>query len=248
MGVQGDLDFYLIDVSPGFRQLEINLTFIHSLGNIDMTLYNEMGYNITSTKSLDDNEYIDYNVTYPSMYFLLIYGDNMGNEYNLWWDDHKTDLRSDDNYEINNDPSSAYDISYAQEISLWEINGLALQFDEDWYEIYVDGSNLELLVWLAYDSAEGLMGFEVYDNHLIKITGNFTLTNNDYIVHDVSNGTYYIRVYGDNLGNVYNLWWGTQELEEIGMIPGYDLLILIASIIGVSIVAIKLKRSKLKHK
>ncbi len=248
MGIQGDLDFYLIDVSPGFLQLEINLTFIHSSGDINMALYNEMGSDIIKAESLDDDEYINDNLTYPGMHFLLIYGDNMGNEYNLWWDDHKTDLRSDDNYEINNDPSSAYDISYAQEISLWEINGLALQFDEDWYEIYVDGSNLELILWLAYDSAEGLMGFEVYDNHLIKITGNFTLTDNDYIVHDVSNGTYYIRVYGDNLGNVYNLWWGTQELEEIGMIPGYDLLILIASIIGVTTVCIKLKRSKLKHK
>jgi len=248
MGIQGDLDFYLIDVSPGFLQLEINLSFIHSSGDINMALYNEMGSDIIKAESLDDNEYINDNLTYPGMHFLLIYGDNMGNEYNLWWDDHKTDLRSDDNYEINNDPSSAYDISFAQNKSLWEMNGLALQFDEDWYEIYVDGSNLELIVWLPYDSAEGLMGFEVYDEDLNKITGNFTLTDNDYIVHDVSNGTHYIRVFGDNSGNVYNLWWATQESEEIGMIPGYDLLILIASIIGISTVGIKIKRSKLKHK
>jgi len=47
---------------------------------------------------------------------------------------------------------------------------------------------------------------------------------------------------------VYNLWWATREPEEIGMIPGYDLIILIASIIGVTMAGIKIKRSKLKHK
>jgi len=248
VAVQGNNDWYIIDVTPGFQQLIIELKFNHSLGNIGLDIYEEGGYWITGNNSDTDDEYIDFGVPHPGMYAIMVYGNNGGNEYDMWWDDLKTDLRSDDNYELNNDPSSAYDISFAQNKSLWEMDGLALQFDEDWYEIYVDGSNLELIVWLAYDSAEGLMGFEVYNEDLNKITGNFTLTDNDYIVHDVSNGIHYIRVFGDNSGNVYNLWWATQEPEEIGMIPGYDLLILIASIIGITTAGIKIKRSKLKHK
>lgn len=248
MAVQGNNDWYIIYMTPGFEHLIIELKFNHSLGNIGLDIYGEGGYWITGNNSDTDNEYIDFWVPHPGMYAIMVYGNNWANEYDMWWDDLKTDLRSDDNYELNNDPSSSYDISYAQNKSLWEMNGLALQFDEDWYEIYIDGSNLELIVWLAYDSAEGLMGFEVYDEDLNKITGNFTLTDNDYIVRDVSNGTHYIRVFGDNSGNVYNLWWATQEPEEIGMIPGYDLLILIASIIGVTMAGIKIKRSKLKHK
>ena len=248
VAVQGNNDWYIIDVTPGFQQLIIELKFNHSLGNIGLDIYEEGGSWITGNNSDTDDEYIDFWLPHPGMYAIMVYGNNWGNEYDMWWDDLKTDLRSDDNYELNNDPSSSYDISFAQNKSLWEVNGLALQFDEDWYEIYIDGSNLELIVWLAYDSAEGLMGFEVYDEDLNKITGNFTLTDNDYIVHDVSNGTHYIRVFGDNSGNVYNLWWATREPEEIGMIPGYDLIILIASIIGVTIAGIKIKRSKLKHK
>ncbi|GAH57317.1 unnamed protein product, partial [marine sediment metagenome] len=96
-------------------------------------------------------------------------------------------------------------------------------------------------------SAEGLMGFEVYDSDLHKIASNFTLADNDYIIQDVTNGTYYIKVFGDNSGNVYNLWWGTQKPDEVGMIPGYDILILIASIVGISTVVIKKKRSKFKR-
>jgi len=165
----------------------------------------------------------------------------------MWWDDIRT-LWSDDNYEVNDDPLSAYNISYIPGISLWEYNGLALQFNEDWYEIYVHDSNWELTVWIGYDSAEGLMGFDLYDKDLNKLVTNFTLDDNGFIIRTVSKGTYFIKVFGDNSGNVYNLWWNIQEPEEIGMIPGYDLLILVTSIIGISMVGIKIKRSKLKHK
>ncbi|MFX0081048.1 MAG: T9SS type A sorting domain-containing protein [Candidatus Hodarchaeota archaeon] len=248
LAVQGNNDWYIIDITPGFERLILELKFNHSLGDIGVDIYDQNGLWITGNNSNTDDEYIDYMLPHPGFYAILVYGYDWGNEYDMWWDDLRTDLRSDDNYELNNNPSSAYDISYSPEISLWELNGLALQYDEDWYEIYVDGSNLELVVWVFYDSAEGLMGFEVYDWNLNKIATNFTLTDNDHIIQEVSNGTYYIRVFGDNSGNVYNLWWATREPEEIGMIPGYDLLILIASIIGISMVGIKVKRSKLRHK
>ncbi len=267
MGVQDDFDFYLIDVTFGFLQLQINLTFTHTLPleDINMTLYNEMSPDSFSNNTLDDNEFIDVNLDYPGMYFLVIYGFSIGNEYDLWWDDIKTDPRSDDDYEENDDWSSAYDLTlyedtwlmpkYRPEIHTYEdwykiyVNRSGIQADEDWYKIYIDKTHVELFVAVSYDSAEGLMGFDIYDADINKITGNFSLTDNDYILYEVpSNGTYYIRVFGDNSGNVYNLRWATREPEEIGIIPGYDLLILIASIIGVTTAGIKIKRSKLKHK
>lgn len=249
LGIQNNIDFYQIDVSPGFKHLEVELLFNHSQGNIDMALYEVGGNRITNSSSLDDNEYIDTFVQHPGTYFLLIQGHNMGNEYNLWWDDVKSDLRSDDAYELpNNDLSSAYDLSNEEGKHLWGLSGLGLQFNEDWYKIKVDENRLQLIVAVIYDSAEGLMGLDIYDSNHTKITGNFTLDDNDYIDYDVpSNGTYYIRIYGDNSGNVYNLWWVTEESEPIGMIPGYDTLILILSIFGVAAVVIKMKRSKFKN-
>jgi hypothetical protein len=213
-----------------------------------MKLYDRWGGQITNSSSYSDNEYIDTSDLDPGFYFLLIEGSNMGNEYDLWWDDIKTDTRPDDFYELNNGAISAYDLSYMQRIPLSNINEFGLQFDEDWYKISVDLNQLRLIVIVKYDSAEGLMGFEILDSNFTKITGNFTLDDNDYIDYEVpSNGTYYIRVYGDNSGNVYNLWWATEEPDSIGMIPGYDTLLLIISIIGVTAVVIKIKRSKFKH-
>ncbi len=248
MGVQSNLDFYFIDVTPGFKHLVVELLFNHTYGNIDMTLYDAWGSQISNSSSFSDNEYINTILQDPGMYFLLIQGHNMGNEYDLWWDDNKTDTRPDDFYEPNNNPLSAYDLSNNEYQSLWEINDLALQYNEDWYKIEIDEIQLQLIVIVIYDSAEGLMGFEIYDSNFTKITGNFTLDDNDYIDYEVpSNGTYYIRVFGDNSGNVYNLWWAAEEPESIGMIPGYDTLILIVSIVGVTVVLIKIKRSKFRH-
>lgn len=247
LGVQNNFDFYFIDITPGFQHLQVELLFNHSLGNIDMALYDEGGNKITNSSSYTDNEYIDTTPLASGFYFLLVQGENMGNEYDLWWDDIKTDARSDDFYEMNNNASSAYDLSSHERQSLWDINGLGLQFDEDWYRIYVDDTHLMLIVVVMYDSAEGLMGFEVFDGSLTKLTGNFTLEDNDYIKYELpSNGTYFIRVYGDNSGNVYNLWWAVEEYDPIGIIPGYDIIIMILSVIGISAVVIKIKRSKIK--
>ena len=248
LAVQEDHDWYIIDITPGFEHLVLELSFNHSLGNIDVGIYDEWGTFIIGNTSMTNDEHINYVVPHPGLYAIHVNGSNMRNKYDMWWDDLRTDWRSDDNYEMNNDAMTAYDISFLENGSIWEWDGLALQYDQDWYEIYIMEPGLQLIVALMYDSAEGLMGFEVYDSDLHKIASNFTLTDNDYIIQEVTNGTYYIRVFGDNSGNVYNLWWGTQKPDEVGMIPGYDILILIASIVGISTVVIKKKRSKFTQK
>ena len=248
LAVQEDHDWYMIGITPGFERLVLDLSFNHTLGNIDVVIYDELSIPIIGNSSMTDNEHIDYILPHSGLFAIHVYGDNMRNTYDMRWDDVRTDWRSDDNYEMNNDAMSAFDISFLENNSIWILDGLALQYDQDWYEIYIDDPNLQLTVVLMYDYAEGPIGFEVRDSDNKKITGNFTETDNDYIIHDVSNGTYYIRVFGDNSGNVYNLWWGTQKIEDVGMIPGYDILILIGSIIGISTVVIKKRRSKFKQK
>jgi hypothetical protein len=252
LAVQENFDWYVIEVTPGFRHLQIDVVFNHSLGNIDVTVYDKLGAIITGNYSMSDDEQVDYFLPYPGIFLILVHGDNARNEYNLWWDDLRTDFRSDDSYEMNNDLLSAHDLTSSQNTSLRQIppnDGSGIQYDNDWYEIYVEEGFERLLVWLIYDSAEGLIGLEVYDENNNKITGNFTSTDHDFIDYAVpSNGTYYIRIYGDNSGNIYDLWWNTEPKEEVGMIPGYDSLILIGSVIGISAVIIKMKRSKMKRK
>lgn len=252
LAVQGDNDWYVIDVTPGFRHLLLDVRFNHTLGNIDVSLYDKHGSYIIGNFSMSNDEQVDYILPSPGIFHVLVHGDNARNEYDLWWDDLRTDFRPDDAYEMNNNISSAYDLSYSQNISLWQTPpnmGLGLQYDNDWYEIHIEDGFERLHVWLIYDSAEGRIGFRIYDENNNEITGNFTLTDNDYIDYAVpSSGTYYIRIFGDNSGNIYNLRWFTQEYRDSRNIPGYNVLILIGSIVGITTIVIKMKRSKSKHK
>jgi hypothetical protein len=249
-GIQEKPDWYMIDVSVGYRHLVVELLFNHSHGNIDLSIFDSTSSFSDGNFSMSDNEYFETVLPHPGIYILVVHGDNMWNKYDLWWDDLKTDLRPDDAYEMNNDHNSAYNLTNIRGKSLWDTPfGPGLQFDEDWYEIYVDDTELTLMVEVMYDSAEGLMGFEIFDSNHTKITGNFTLKDNDRIKYVMpSAGVYYIRVYGDNSGNLYNLWWDTEESRSVGGIPGFDLVILIGSILGITILIIKIKRSKFKNK
>ncbi|MFX0105623.1 MAG: hypothetical protein ACFE75_09040 [Candidatus Hodarchaeota archaeon] len=250
LAVSGDEDWYVIDISPGFMHLMVSLTFNHSLGNIDITISDEWNSIAIGGYSFTDNEYINVSLPHPGIYFIQIHGQYWGNEYNLWWDDLRT-IFSDDLYEPNNDLSSAFDITLyeRQWLSSDWINGLGVQYDDDWYEIYVNPGFLRLEVMIAYDYAEGAIGFKIYDGELSEITGNFTMKDHEFINYKLpSNGTYYIKIYGDRSGNVYNLRWSTFEDEDRGRIPGYDILILIGGIVGTSTIIIKKKRSKIQKK
>ncbi|MHA1987315.1 MAG: hypothetical protein ACW98D_11790 [Promethearchaeota archaeon] len=260
LAVQGDEDWYAIEVTPGFLNLEVKLSFNHSLGDIDMEIHILDSFLDTSgnpqwsinptgigSYSVNNSEYINTNVLRGGIYFIRVYFGNGGNEYNLWWDDIKT-RDWDDAFESNNAPSNATDIMPFKDDHL----GIArvdfgVQYNNDYYSLEINEGFERLRVLLKYDVAEGVMGLEIYDHELNKLTGNFTLNDNDYIDYEVpSNGTYYIRVYGDNSGNTYNLFWEAWETDN-QMIPGYDILILIASIFGISVIMIKIKRSKFKH-
>jgi len=267
LAVQGDDDWYLIDVTPGFLNLEVKLLFNHSLGDIDMELHylrlwdsnNNPIWNTNpigiGSFSSDDNEYINHTVSRGGYYLIQVFGNSLpmtngvlGNEYNLWWDDHRTRIRDDD-FEINDDPSNAYDISAFDGIGFPGINqnDLGVQYNEDFYSLYVPTGFERLGVFIMYDFAEGVMGLEIWDHEFNKITENFTMSDNEYIDYIVpSNGTYYIRVFGDNSGNTYILLWEAKA-NEVDAIPGFDLLIMIGSLIGISMVVIKMKRSKFRH-
>lgn len=91
LGIQADDDWYEIYVD--FVHLQVNLTFFHAAGDIDIAVISaELDY-VTHSMSTTDNEYIDYVVPGSGTYYFWIRGDNVGNEYDLWWDD--TFLSSD---------------------------------------------------------------------------------------------------------------------------------------------------------
>lgn len=82
---QFDDDWYEIEVLPGYEHLTIELYFSHDQGDIDIELVDANGDSIESSEGTDDNELIEYTVSEPGTYYLLVYYDNAGNAYELVW-------------------------------------------------------------------------------------------------------------------------------------------------------------------
>ena len=56
-------------------------------GDIDIALCDASGNVLTTSESMTDDEHIDYTVPGSGTYYILVYFDDAGNSYDLWWDD-----------------------------------------------------------------------------------------------------------------------------------------------------------------
>ncbi len=84
-------------------------------------------------------------------YYLNVYGPNNGSWYNLIW--NPLEPVSDDVYEKNDTPETAYEIPL--DTWLGEMSGTGIQADEDWYKVYVPAGSERVLIELLFTSAEG---------------------------------------------------------------------------------------------
>jgi hypothetical protein len=240
-GIQADDDWYEIYITSGYERLMVDLIFTHSLGDIDIGVYDASLTLITYSVSTTDNEYIDYLLPSDGTYYLLILGEDAGNEYDLWWDDLSSTGPTDDNYEQNDDYTQAYDLSSYEDIWLSTIDGYGIQADDDWYEIYITSGNERLIVDLTFTHSEGDIDLEVYDASLNLIRGSWSTTDNEHLTYTVpSSGTYYLLIWWGDQGNEYDLKWSSGVPSEgAPAIPGYNIILLFGSIFAIAIIVIR---------
>lgn len=254
LAVQGDEDWYMIEIYPGFQHLMVNLTYNRtSQGFIEINLYQLWDvYNpdsnlIYSNHSITGNNTAVINCQYieGGIYFIQVDGSSLDVKYDLWWDDFRTDHRLDDNYEENDNLDSAYDLTSYEDTWLSSIDGYGVQKDDDWYKIQVQSGRQHLIVVVKYDHQEGAIGIEIKDWLGSDVIQNYTAEDDVIISYNLpSNGTYYIRIFGDRSRNIYSLSWYTIEPPE-EMIPGYDIFIIFGAIFGIGVViTLKWKRNK----
>ena len=175
-----------------------------------------------SSTSTTDNESINATLTTgPGTYYIHVFGANTGSTYDLWWDD--VPPVSDDPYEENDNFAAAWNFSddpvlgMAEGIWLDAYGGwLGVQKDIDWYRIEVSAADLiagtpadlNVLINCTFMHSAGNIDIELVNSTGAVVASSTSLNDNeniDFIV--ATSGTYYIRVYGSNAGNLYNLWW-----------------------------------------
>ena len=114
----------------------------------------------------------------------------------------------DDNYEENDSRQNAHDLSSHEGTWLSDIDGHGIQADDDWYQIEVMPGRERVLVDCQFTHADGDIDIELRDSLGNWVDDSTGIWDDEFIDHIVdSGGTYYIKVFLENRGNTYDLWW-----------------------------------------
>ena len=227
LGIQKDVDTYKIEVPVGSdtAQLQIRTFFDPAEGDIDLDLYyvegpGEYGW-IEGSVNSDAVEELTILNPLAGEYIVKLHYRDQGNEYDLWWapfTQSEVDAieLANDLYEDNDTLGTAYPLG-GDEVILAGIFGQGTQSDDDWYAITVSDNNLGIDIECEFQPQNGDIDVEIYDafGGLLARSatdegpsGPFdTAFENIGFGASLPEGTYYIRVYGANLGNPYNLYW-----------------------------------------
>ena len=120
-----------------------------------------------------------------------------------------TPTPSDDSYEQNDALATAWypDRDWANEW-LSTINGQGIQWDNDWYKIWVESGKQKIIVDCRFTHANGNIDIALYTETGRKKESAGTV-DNEYLEYTAPVGDmyYHILVYGANSGNTYDLWW-----------------------------------------
>lgn len=200
---QTDDDWFAITVGANSKGLLVDALFTHSEGDIDIELINGSGSVLARAESQSDNETISFNGSLPAgTYYIRVYGVNLGNAYDLHWIDLREDV-----YEQNDTFATAYDMTELRQAPLSDTD-IPTQDDDDWYRFSVPEAGSTLTFELTHSEADGSVYYQVYDSVQNLLASDLTANEAKYLNLLLGGaGDYYIRVFGDNNYNEYDLYW-----------------------------------------
>lgn len=216
-GKQSDNDWYIMNVPAGLNSIEVTCTFDHSLGDINLALYNPKGYFITETSGTQDVETLT-RVVDPAggNYALLVKGANNKNLYDFSWESKAPLITApidEDSYETNNTFFTAYDLSSLDGgVQLEDLDGPGIQKDNDWYKLVIDPNETALSVNLQKTGEDlGAINLKLYDHR-----GYVVASTEDegwlYFNGPIGQTTYYLLVRGDNSGQSYSFFYNNSAI------------------------------------
>lgn len=207
IATQGDDDWYRFSTAESNEVVAVNLTYSHEYGDINLELYDSGGSLLADSVTVEDFEYIQQQLGGSGDYFLRVYGDNLNNSYDLFWN-----AELEDAFEENDEFVDAYDISGDEGANL---DGVV--FDDDWFLISAPAGAVSIEVSLTFSHAGGDTDIDVFDADMNLIASEISVTDDELVTFQVNpfGGDYYVLVYGydGNLGNPYTMTWTSSTLD-----------------------------------
>jgi hypothetical protein len=236
-----DDDYFRIQVLPGYLDIDVDLYHLHAFGDLELRLYNSSGSQIASATSSTDNEHISVLVSSPGTYYIQVDGafGSDYQEYDLQWTSYSTGpVYTEDNYEPNDTRSASSagsnsDLSAFEGLALSEIDGLGSQADDDYFRIDVaDPGFQRIYINATFFHSEGDIDIRLYNASGTQVAQSAGVSDSEAIDYLApSTGVYYVRVFGPNRGNYYDMVWFTSfsgYLEDLyeqndSLATAYDL-------------------------
>ena len=189
LGLQAyDDDYFQVNVIPG-RGLEVTISFLSELGDLDLEVYDEQGAILGASVSINDVESLAlYAGAANAKYFVRVYGyESATNSYVLTLDDVVPP--QEDAHEENDTAETAAEIVAGS----YQLASL----DDDWFRVSVPaGSSVTVRLELIHELGD--LDTDLFDQNLSLIDSSLTAGNLEFLHSDglVGNVAFFIKVYG----------------------------------------------------
>ncbi|MCA2624882.1 MAG: pre-peptidase C-terminal domain-containing protein, partial [Microcystis sp. M20BS1] len=209
----GDNDWFKFNLpSRGTANDFVSVTFDHSLGDVDLELYNSSGTRILSSAGTSNSERISLEGQTSGDYFVRVLGYNNATNPNYDLTISAPLANGADSFESNNSFSTAYNLNNQiapsqqgrQVVTLGtdpeEFLSIHNGSDVDWFKFTIAGAGQQgHYAAISFDHTLGDLDLQLYNssNTLLK-TSEGVANAHSVDLKGLSAGTYYLRVYGHN--------------------------------------------------
>ena len=213
LGVAADDDYYAIYPGFGADLIQVDVTFTHADGDIDVCLLDPAGDVLDCSTSTTDDESVSAVYFCPGPLYVRVFSKGAPgcNTYDLMWNIPLVVDCFPDPYEPNGGRATAYDLSADEQIWISSILGMPIAQGSDYFQIFVDPGQNRVLVDVPFTHAWGDIDLELQDAAGNVVAGSTSATDDENIdvVVPPGGGTYFVHVYpvGCPECNGYDLWW-----------------------------------------
>jgi len=186
-------DYYLL--TPAYSgAMNVDILFSHSLGNLDLWVFDSSQSLLAHSRSATDNESVLVTVTGGQTYYLWVWGwmDETNPDYDLVIEGPHVPA---DRFEPNDSFAEATDLGTLGNRT--EADLTIHQFGNRDYYLLTAGDSGTLNVDILFSHSLGNLDLGVYHSGKLLLAGSYSFTDNESVSVPVMGGqTYYVRVHG----------------------------------------------------
>ncbi|MFM6012551.1 MAG: pre-peptidase C-terminal domain-containing protein, partial [Dolichospermum sp.] len=194
----GDQDWFKFRLgTTGSEGNFLKIAFTHSLGDVDVKLYNASNVEVASSTGVGDEEEISLQGLAAGDYFVQVYGYNSATNPNY---SLTINAPGGDGYEVNNTNTTATNLGQITGLRVIDNLSLHTSSDQDWFQFTIANAGRESdYVRIEFTHSLGDVDFKLYDLNGLEVGSSTGIDDAEEISLDgLAAGTYRVNIYGYN--------------------------------------------------